>query len=80
MGHDTGAKITFTGANSSCEIVFGDEWDATPITTTGQLIANKLETPMIVAESSTGLTFEPASGAWESGDIINFICIGSHDD
>jgi hypothetical protein len=78
VGHDSAGSITMTGANSSCEISFGSAWDAQPICVTGQKIADKLENVNIAALTTTSITFVPAQGAWESDDVINYICVGSH--
>jgi len=78
VGHDTAGKITFSGANNSCAVVFGTEFDNVPVCVlTGKLTAFN-ETPTLSAEATTGITIEPATGSWESGDAINFICLGSH--
>jgi len=77
-GRDSAFYVTFSGANSSCEIGFGEAYDAMPTCVSAGKLTTFGETPVFATESSTGTLIVPATGAWESGDIINVICMGVH--
>ena len=73
----TAGQITFSGANSSCAVVFAKPMDATPMCLCTAFDAgnNGCE---IIAQSATGVTYGPETGSWASGDAINFFCVDMH--
>jgi len=75
---DTAGTILFTGANSSCAIVFGDSFDATPVCVLTGAVATASEGAIISANSASGITFVPNTGAWDTNDAVNYICLGTH--
>lgn len=77
--HDTAGGIVFSGANSSCEVVFGAAFDATPFCVMTATEASGTEGVIISAKSAAGFTFIPNTGTWDAGDTLDFICMGAHD-
>jgi hypothetical protein len=75
---DTTGKISFTGANSSCAVVFNNVFDTTPVCVLTGAVATATEGAILSAEATTGFTVVPNTGAWDNGDVINYICLGSH--
>lgn len=70
-------KISFSGANGTCDVVFAEEMDSVPICVlTGFDTGNS--NAVLVAEATTGFTFEPAPGTFGNGDAVNYICLDPH--
>lgn len=77
-GSDSRFRVTFSGANISCEIGFGEAFDSEPICVATGVLTDFNESPVFVTESSTGTLIIPATGAWGAGDKINVHCDGVH--
>lgn len=75
---DTAMRISFTGSNSSCAIVFGQTFDATPVCVATGAVATATEGAIISTQSASGITIVPNTGAWDNGDALNIICLGIH--
>ena len=80
-GRDGAGKIAFTGANATCDVVFGSPFDAAAVCVCSGL-ASASEGCLIKAESATGFTFTPltpgGAGDYGNGDGVNYICVGAH--
>jgi len=75
---DTAGSVTFSGANSSCGISFGSQYDATPVCVMTGVVATATEGAIISQISASSMTFVPNTGAWDAGDKVNYICVGIH--
>jgi hypothetical protein len=75
---DSAGSVNFTGANSTCQIVFGTPYDATPHCVLSGSSAGSAEGVHISTISTAGFTFLPGTGSWDNNDRVSYICLGAH--
>ena len=73
--NDTAGKISFSGANNTCALVWAVSRTNTPVCVCAGA-TNAGEGCQITAESTSGFTLAPLTGSWDNGDAINYICFG----
>jgi hypothetical protein len=75
---DSAGSVSFAGANTTCDVVFGSTYDGTPHCVISGSSAGSAEGVHISAISITGFTFLPGVGNWDTNDRVSYICMGAH--